>query len=129
MKRADVFARDGYRCVYCGTVASTDLLSVDHVQPRVKGGDSSGGNVVTACIPCNTAKGSRSLVQFLLQDETVRRNFFQHARYVWPRHMLVVTEELVRRGCSGGLPGHVEGRRGVRSSSEPPERRWDVDDD
>jgi hypothetical protein len=119
MKRADVFARDGYRCVYCGTVAPTERLSVDHVQPRVKGGDSSGGNVVTACIPCNTAKGSRSLVQFLMDDSLVRRNFFQRALYVWPRHMLAVTEELARRGCSGGLPGHVEGHRGVRSSSEP----------
>ena len=117
MKRADVFARDGYRCVYCGTVTHTDLLSVDHVQPRVKGGDSSGGNVVTACIPCNTAKGSRSLVQYLMDDAAVRRNFFEFAMYVWPRHLQAVTEELARRGCIGGLPGHVEGRRGVRSSS------------
>jgi hypothetical protein len=119
MKRAEVFARDGYRCVYCGTVATADGLSVDHVQPRVKGGDSSGGNVVTACIPCNTAKGSRSLVQFLMGDPVVRRNFFSLARYVWPRHMQSVTEELARRGCSGELPGHVEGRRAVRSSSSP----------
>lgn len=119
MKRAEVFARDGYQCVYCGTVATPELLSVDHVQPRVKGGDSSGGNVVTACIPCNTAKGARSLTQYLVDNPDARRNFFERARYVWPRHMLSVTEELARRGCSGGLPGHVEGRRGVRSSSDP----------
>ena len=112
MKRAEVFARDGYRCVYCGTVSPTDLLSVDHVQPRVKGGDSSGGNVVTACIPCNTAKGARSLVQFLMDDHAVRRNFFEYARYVWPRHMQVVTEELARRGCSKGAPGSRGGTPG-----------------
>lgn len=117
MKRTEIFERDGYRCVYCGTVAVSDLLSVDHVQPRVKGGDHSGGNVVTACIPCNTAKGHRSLVQFLIEVPEARRNFFELARYVWPRHMQAVQEELARRGLSGGLPGHVEGHRRVRDSS------------
>ncbi len=119
MKRDEIFRRDGYRCAYCGTVATVDLLSVDHVQPRVKGGDNSGGNVVTACIACNTAKGARSLTQYLLDDPKVRRNFFTLARYVWPRHIQSVSEELVRRGCSGGLSGHVEGHRRVRGSSEP----------
>ena len=117
MKRNDVFARDGYRCAYCGIVQPTELLSVDHVQPRMKGGDHSGGNVVTACMPCNTAKGSRSLAQFLMDSPEARRNFFEFARYVWPRHMQAVQEELARRGCSGGLPGHVEGHRRARGSS------------
>ena len=117
MKRTEVFARDGFRCVYCGTVADAELLSVDHVQPRVKGGDNSGGNVVTACVSCNTAKGHRSLVQFLMETPEVRRNFFKFALYVWPRHLQAVQEELARRGCSGGLPGHVEGHRRARGSS------------
>ncbi len=117
MKRTDLFERDGYRCVYCGTVSASDTLSVDHVQPRVKGGDHSGGNVVTACIPCNTAKGARSLSQYLMDVPEARRNFFEFARYVWPRHMQAVLEELARRGCSGGLSGHVEGRRRARGSS------------
>ena len=116
MKRNDVLDRDGYRCVYCGTVQSTELLSVDHVQPRVKGGDHSGGNVVTACMRCNTAKGARSLVQYLMDSPDARRNFFEFARYVWPRHMQAVQKELARRGCSGGLPGHVEGHRRTRGS-------------
>ena len=117
MKRTEVFERDGYRCAYCGTVSASDVLSVDHVQPRVKGGDHSGGNVVTACIACNTAKGARSLVQYLMDVPEARRNFLEFARYVWPRHMQAVQEELARRGCIGGLPGHVEGRRRVRGSS------------
>lgn len=125
MKRAEVFARDGFQCVYCGTVATPEFLSVDHVQPRVKGGDNSGGNVVTACIPCNTAKGSRSLTQYLMDDPAARRNFFALARYVWPRHMQSVSEELARRGCNWGLPGHVEGHRRAQSSSLP----TDVDAD
>ena len=49
MRREGIFARDDYRCVYCGQQFEPDLLSVDHVQPRVRGGDRSGGNLVTAC--------------------------------------------------------------------------------
>ena len=44
MEREEVFARDDYRCVYCGQQLEADLLSLDHVQPRMRGGDRSGGN-------------------------------------------------------------------------------------
>lgn len=54
--RRAIFARDGFRCQYCGTTAS---LTVDHVTPRSRGGASTWDNVVTACAPCNLRKGSR----------------------------------------------------------------------
>ena len=98
MKRSEIFARDEYRCVYCGLVFEPSALSIDHVQPRVRGGDGSGGNVVTACMACNTAKASRPLWQFLAENPDARRNFFSFARYVWPRHVAAVAEELARRG-------------------------------
>ena len=40
-----------------------DLLTVDHVQPRIRGGDRSGGNLVTACGACNARKGSMRLAE------------------------------------------------------------------
>ena len=98
MKRTEIFARDEWRCVYCGEVCLEESLSVDHVQPRVKRGDNSSGNVVTACTACNTLKGSRSLALFLAEHEAARRNFFTFARYVWPRHLRAVQDELERRG-------------------------------
>ncbi len=98
MNRMEVFARDGCRCVYCGEVYDVDALSVDHVQPRVRGGDNSQGNVVTACTACNTAKASRTLAQFLRENATARENFFRLAQHVWPRHLRAVIEELSRRG-------------------------------
>jgi hypothetical protein len=116
MNRSEVFARDGYRCVYCGEVQDIDNLSVDHVQPKMRGGDGSPGNVVSACRGCNTRKAGRSLAAFLAEDAATRRNFFQHARYVWPRHLLAVAEELVRRGVVHASPELVEGVRGLRSS-------------
>jgi 5-methylcytosine-specific restriction endonuclease McrA len=38
-----------------------DRLTLDHVVPRSRGGESSWENVVTACAPCNLRKGDRLL--------------------------------------------------------------------
>jgi hypothetical protein len=102
--------------VYCGNVFEADELSVDHVQPRMRGGDGSHGNVVTACRGCNTTKGGRRLSEFLAESPEARRNFFQFARYVWPRHLNAVAEELARRGVVERSEDFVEGVRGLRHS-------------
>ncbi len=59
ISRRALFARDGWRCVYCG--ASGGRLTLDHVVPRSRGGDSVWENVVTSCAPCNLRKGDRLL--------------------------------------------------------------------
>ncbi len=94
MKRELVFERDGFRCVYCGGEFPVEALSVDHVQPRVRGGDRSGGNLVTACGGCNTRKGHRRLADFLADEPVSRANFFRYARHVWARHLRAVEEEI-----------------------------------
>ena len=57
ISRRALFARDGWRCVYCGTASGR--LTLDHVIPRSRGGDSVWENVVTSCAPCNLRKGNR----------------------------------------------------------------------
>jgi 5-methylcytosine-specific restriction endonuclease McrA len=57
ISRRALFARDNWRCVYCGTTAGR--LTLDHVVPRSRGGDSTWENVVTSCAPCNLRKGDR----------------------------------------------------------------------
>jgi 5-methylcytosine-specific restriction endonuclease McrA len=57
ISRRALFARDGWRCVYCGS--SGGRLTLDHVIPRSRGGDSTWENVVTSCAPCNLRKGNR----------------------------------------------------------------------
>ena len=94
MKRRRVFERDGFRCVYCGEQFAPEQLTVDHVQPRVKGGDRSDGNLVTACGGCNTLKGHRRLSEFLRAEDVARANFFRYAVHVWPRLLRVLREEL-----------------------------------
>jgi 5-methylcytosine-specific restriction endonuclease McrA len=61
ISRRALFARDGWRCVYCGTASGR--MTLDHVVPRSRGGDSVWENVVTSCAPCNLRKGNRSLEQ------------------------------------------------------------------
>lgn len=97
MNRKQIFARDGHRCVYCAEEFTADQLTLDHVQARVRGGDRSDGNLVTACRGCNTLKGHRRLSDFLAAEPAARANFFRLARHVWARHLRAVTEELERR--------------------------------
>ncbi len=58
ISRRALFARDGWRCQYCGTEAGK--LTLDHVVPRSRGGESIWENVVTSCAPCNLRKGNRT---------------------------------------------------------------------
>ena len=95
MRREQVFARDSYHCVYCGEAFEPDALTVDHVQPRMRGGDRSGGNLVTACGGCNARKGGSRLSAFLRGDARAREEFFVRAApYVWPRILRTLRDEL-----------------------------------
>jgi len=61
--RAATFARDNYRCVYCG--AKDCRLEADHVVPVSAGGPSVLANLATACKPCNRAKGRKPLSEWV----------------------------------------------------------------
>jgi hypothetical protein len=94
VKRKEIFERDGYRCVYCGVQLPAEELTLDHVQPRVRGGDRSEGNLVTACGGCNTLKGHQRLSFFLHANPLARESFFRQATHVWPRHLRTLRDEL-----------------------------------
>ncbi len=96
MKRSGIYARDEFRCVYCGLQFPEDELTLDHVQPRVRGGDRSEGNLVTACRGCNTLKGQKRLSLFLHENPAARETFARLAVHVWPRHRRLLEEELAR---------------------------------
>jgi len=57
LTRKNVMRRDRNRCQYCG---NRDALTIDHVLPRSRGGRDTWENLVTACVPCNNRKGSRT---------------------------------------------------------------------
>jgi 5-methylcytosine-specific restriction endonuclease McrA len=56
--RKAVLARDAWTCQYCGREAHSGL-TVDHVIPRSRGGQSIWENIVASCAPCNRKKGNR----------------------------------------------------------------------
>lgn len=58
--RVNIYARDKYRCQYCGTKAPISELTYDHVVPRAQGGRTTWTNIVTACYTCNRKKGNRT---------------------------------------------------------------------
>ncbi len=102
MRRDEILARDAFRCVYCGEIFPVEQLTVDHVQARVRGGDQSGGNLVTACQSCNTRKGHRPVAEFLAADSSARGHFFRWARHVWARHLRAIEQEVARRSAAEG---------------------------
>lgn len=60
--RRNIFKRDNWTCQYCGKkTKNLNNLTIDHVHPRSKGGDSSWTNLTTACRECNTKKGNKTL--------------------------------------------------------------------
>lgn len=70
---------------------------MDHVQPRMSGGDHSGGNLVTACGGCNARKGGLRVADFLRADPVARQHFFALATpHVWPRILRTLRDELDR---------------------------------
>jgi len=57
VSRRGVLRRDGYRCAYCARSADT----IDHVQPKSRGGRDTWENLVACCLNCNNKKGDRTL--------------------------------------------------------------------
>lgn len=53
--RWEIWERDGFVCHYCG---GRRRLSIDHLLAEVWGGPTIPENLITACMPCNRAKGT-----------------------------------------------------------------------
>jgi len=60
VSRKNILLRDRDSCQYCGHILPHRSLTLDHVLPRSRGGESTWENLVAACYPCNNAKGNRT---------------------------------------------------------------------
>ena len=64
--REYVLEKGGRKCAYCD---GEDVpLEVEHIHPKSKGGSDRVSNLTLACRPCNQAKGSQSIEEFLAHD-------------------------------------------------------------
>lgn len=57
--RRNIYTRDEYTCQYCGKKPGREKLTIDHIIPKSRGGESVWENVILACSTCNTRKGNR----------------------------------------------------------------------
>jgi 5-methylcytosine-specific restriction endonuclease McrA len=57
LNRTNIFRRDRGECQYCG---SKRHLTIDHVIPKSKGGQTVWTNLITACNRCNVNKGDKT---------------------------------------------------------------------
>lgn len=55
--KKNVFVRDNFTCAYCGRTDAP--LTIDHIIPKSRGGDTSFENCVASCKPCNNRKNDR----------------------------------------------------------------------
>ena len=58
--RVHIFRRDMYCCQYCGKDLLPDEATVDHVNPKSRGGKNDFPNLVTCCFSCNSYKADRT---------------------------------------------------------------------
>ena len=65
--RRNVLVRDQYTCQYCHKEFHAAHLTMDHVIPISRGGETTWENVVTACKKCNNKKGNKMLYEARLK--------------------------------------------------------------
>jgi 5-methylcytosine-specific restriction endonuclease McrA len=60
LSRKNILIRDRYTCQYCHKTFAGAELTLDHVIPRSRAGETSWENLVACCHACNNRKGSRT---------------------------------------------------------------------
>lgn len=99
--RFEVFKRDGFHCVYCGSHPPTVVLECDHVIPVSKGGLNEIDNLVTSCFNCNRGKFNN-----LLTD--VPQSLAERAKEVKEREAQIAGYEAIMREKRERLEGQAQ---------------------
>jgi 5-methylcytosine-specific restriction endonuclease McrA len=84
LSRKNILMRDRYTCQYCMKILPAGELTLDHVVPRSRAGESAWENLVACCHPCNNRKGSRTPEEAGLKLARQPRPFSLHTS----RHLM-----------------------------------------
>jgi 5-methylcytosine-specific restriction endonuclease McrA len=60
LSRKNILMRDRYTCQYCQRTLPSSELTLDHVVPRSRAGETAWENLVACCHRCNNRKGNRT---------------------------------------------------------------------
>ena len=74
-KRLAIYLRDDFSCLYCGQklFLQLDMLTLDHLKPRIKDGHNGEHNLVTACKVCNNSRGDKSWRKFANDNDVISK--------------------------------------------------------
>lgn len=67
--RLKIFERDVYKCHYCNKQLTRFTATLDHLQPISKRGDHSYENLITSCLHCNSRRGNRPIMEFIIDEK------------------------------------------------------------
>jgi 5-methylcytosine-specific restriction endonuclease McrA len=84
LSRKNILMRDRYVCQYCAKTGQSASLTLDHVVPRSRGGETAWENLVACCHECNNRKGSRTPEEANMKLARVPRPFSLHTS----RHLI-----------------------------------------
>lgn len=90
VSRKGIILRDRGACQYCGAVLAGKELTLDHVMPRARGGNSVWENLVACCFPCNNHKGNRTPQEAGMALTRQPRQISIHAK-----HRLMIGDEQI----------------------------------
>jgi 5-methylcytosine-specific restriction endonuclease McrA len=84
LSRKNILLRDRNSCQYCGQVLPSSELTLDHIVPRSRGGQSTWENLVACCHSCNHEKGNQLLQECGMKLIREPRTFNLHTS----RHLM-----------------------------------------
>lgn len=84
LSRKNILMRDRYTCQYCHRTMPSGELTLDHVIPRSRAGETTWENLVACCHPCNNRKGSRTPEEADMKLARAPRPFSLHTS----RHLM-----------------------------------------
>jgi hypothetical protein len=95
-----VAERAGHRCEYCHAPehAFNFAFSIDHIIPRVAGGESAAENLALACESCNVFKADEVFAVDQITGQSVR--LFHPRHDIWSHHFAFDAELIALRGLT-----------------------------
>jgi 5-methylcytosine-specific restriction endonuclease McrA len=81
VSRKGILLRDGNACQYCSVQLPAGRLTLDHVIPRSRGGQSTWENLVACCFECNNMKGDRTPQEAGMALAKLPRQVTVHAKH------------------------------------------------
>jgi 5-methylcytosine-specific restriction endonuclease McrA len=84
LSRKNILIRDRFTCQYCQRTMPSGELTLDHVIPRSRAGETAWENLVACCHDCNNRKGSRTPEEASMRLAKPPRPFSLHTS----RHLM-----------------------------------------